>query len=320
MTKAFLIMIRPMNLLMIVLTQLLIRFCIAQPIFDYFKIQSSLSIIEYLLMVLATVFIAASGYIINDYFDQNTDSINKPFRLHINNYFSKQSIINIHLLFNFIAIVLAFIAAWLAGNYKLSFIYVVSAGLLWFYSSSYKKMFLLGNFMVATLTTLAVLMPVLFELPGLMQQNFSGNYDAVKLEAARIILYTVFGYVIFAFLTTLIREIVKDVEDIKGDLRDGANTIQVVLGLSYTKVVIGVLWLLLICLVALVQYSFYKEHQLARVLYLLVAVQLPSLLGIFYLWKAEQPEHFKFLSTLLKVIMFLGILSMAAFFLLNKYS
>lgn len=311
-------MTRPVNLLMIALTQLLIRFCVIQPVYEYFKIESSLSNGIYFLVVLATVFIAASGYIINDYFDQNIDSINKPFRLNVNEYFTKQQIVNFHLLLNLAAIIMAFVAAWLAGNYKLSFIYVVAAGLLWFYSSTYKKMFLVGNLVVSFLTAIAVLMPALFELPALVSENPLGRYDAVKLEAARIILITVTGYVVFAFLTTLIREIVKDAEDIKGDMSNGANTIPVMLGFGNTKILIFILWLALTALVGFVQYSFYKDGQLSRAIYFLVAVQLPSVTGWFLLLKANEPEQFGNISKLLKAIMFLGILSMAVFYLMNQ--
>lgn len=318
MLKSLFIMVRPLNLAMIALTQLLIRFCVVLPVYEYFKIQSSLTNIEYSMVVIATMLIAASGYIINDYFDQSIDSINRPFRLNVNEYWSKQNIVNLHLLFNVAAIVLAFVASWLAGNYKLSFIYVVAAGLLWFYSSTYKKMFLVGNLVVSFLTAIAVLLPALFELPILVAENPLGRYDAVKLESARIILYTVTGYVIFAFITTLIREIVKDAEDIKGDMSAGANTIPVMLGFGNTKILIGALWLVLIGLVGWVSYSFYAEGHLSRVIYLAIAVQLPSLVGLFFLLKANEPENFSLISKLLKAIMFLGVLSMAVFYFMNQ--
>jgi len=311
-------MLRPGNLMMIVLTQLLIRYCVILPVLDVFKLQSSLSHLEYGLMVLATMLIAASGYIINDYFDTSIDAVNKPFKIKVNDFFSKQSIVNIHLLFNLAAIVLSFVVGWIAGNYKLSFIYAVAAGLLWFYSSTYKKMFLVGNLVVSVLTSLVVLLPVMFELPFLIDEEIAGSITAVNLQAARIILYTTAAYFVFAFLATLIREIVKDMEDIKGDMTGGANTIPVVAGFGTTKYIVLVLWLVLMGLVGWFEYSYYKSNQLSRALYFVATIQLPSLAGIFLLFRFNEPEQFKTVSSLLKIIMTLGILSMGVFYLMSN--
>jgi 4-hydroxybenzoate polyprenyltransferase len=312
--KAFVLMLRPANLLMVAVTQLLIRFCVILPVLNLFQLNSSLSNAAYLMVVLATVLIAASGYIINDYFDSSIDAVNKPFKIKVNDYFSKQSIVNIHLLFNVAAIGLSFAAGWIAGNYKLSFIYAVAAGLLWFYSSTYKKMFLVGNLVVSVLTSLVVLLPVMFELPVLVNENVS----SANLQAARIILYTSAAYFVFAFAATLIREIVKDMEDIKGDMTGGANTIPVVLGFSQTKILVAVLWLVLMGLVGWYQYSYYQSKQLNNAIYFLATIQLPSVLGIALLFRFNEPEQFGKISLLLKVIMFLGILSMGVFYLMSN--
>jgi 4-hydroxybenzoate polyprenyltransferase len=218
---------------------------------------------------------------------------------------------------NILAVVLAFAVSYIAGNYKLSFIYVVAAGLLWFYSSTYKKMFLIGNLVVSLLVALTVLLPVLFELPVLIKTEYGGVLSPVQLQAARIILYTVFGYFIFAFLTTLIREIVKDMEDIKGDMSDGANTIPVILGFTNTKWLVAVLWITLIGLTGWVSYTYYQSQQMNRALYFVFAVQLPSLAGIFLLFKYDEPKQFSAISFLLKIIMLLGILSMGVFYLMS---
>ncbi len=310
-------MMRPANLGMIALTQLLIKFFIINPALQFSRIEPSLSLFWYLVMVFATVLIAASGYIINDYFDQKTDSVNKPFRLMVHDYFTKQQIINIHLGLNFVAVALAFSAAIVADNFRLSFIYAVTAGLLWFYSSSFKKMFLIGNIIVSFLTALVVMLPVMFELPSLMQQNAFGQYDSMKVQAIGIILYTSTAYFIFALLTTFIREMVKDMEDLKGDMATGASTLPAILGLQKTKLIAVGFWLLLMVLIGWVQQMYWNEGSLLKPVYLLIAIQLPSLAGIFLLIKTQFPEGFAKISLLLKIIMVFGILSMAVFYFFN---
>jgi 4-hydroxybenzoate polyprenyltransferase len=296
----------------------LLRFCVIMPVINVYGISSTLSHFEYFLMISATVLIAASGYIINDYFDSSIDAVNKPFKINVNDIFSKQTAVNIHLLFNLTAILIAFYVSWTAGNYKLSFIYVVAAGLLWFYSSTYKKMFFIGNLVIAVLTSLIVLLPVMFELPLILKSDSGGNVSTGNLTAARIILYTTAAYFVFAFFTTLIREIVKDMEDVKGDMTGGANTIPVVLGFSKTKILVVLIWLILIVLVGWFQYSYFISKQLFHALYFLITVQLPSVTGIVLLFVYSEPKKFGIISNLLKVIMFLGILSMAVFYLMGN--
>jgi 4-hydroxybenzoate polyprenyltransferase len=317
--KAFVLMIRPVNLAMIALIQLLIRFFIILPVFGIFKIQSTLNHFEFGLMIVATLLIAASGYIINDYFDVSIDAVNKPFRLTVNKLIPRYFAINLHLSFNIIAVVLAFAVSYIAGNYKLSFIYIVAAGLLWFYSSTYKKMFLLGNLVISLLTALVVLLPVLFELPVLTQTDYSGKISAVQLHAARIIVYTTVGYSIFAFLTTFIREIVKDMEDIKGDTGGGAHTVPIIVGLNASKWIVTFIWLLLIAFTTWICYTYYQSAQISHAWYFMLTVIIPSIAGIYMLFHNNEPQHFGRVSLLLKIIMLFGILSIPVLYYLQVY-
>lgn len=317
MIKAVLTMLRPSNLILLLLTQFFIRFFIIHPVYEVLKIQSSFHLSIFIFTVLATVLVAASGYIINDYFDQNIDAINKPYRLHIHQYFTKQSIINLHLILNVIAVALATFAAWKVNHLKLSFIFIVASGMLWFYSESFKKMFFVGNMVIAFFTAFAVLIPVLFEMPFLLESNYSGGYDAVRLQAGRIIMITITGYCFFAFICTLIREIVKDMEDMEADAAEGASTLPIVLGLQYSKFVVLIFWTLLIAALAWLSFVFSLEYQFYRVVYIVTFLILPGILGIYLLIKSKEAQQFKSISFILKAILFFGILSMPVFYFLN---
>lgn len=316
--RIFITILRPVNLMMIALTQIFVRLFIILPVFELYQIQSTLNHFQFSLMILATLLIAASGYIINDYFDVTIDKLNKPFKISIHNRFSRSFMINLHLSLNLIAVVLAFAVSQLAGNYKLSFIYIVAAGLLWFYSSTYKKMFLIGNLVVSLLTALVVLLPVLFELPVLTVAQYGGMPSAVNHQAGRIILTTSLGYSLFAFLTNLVREIVKDIEDIKGDMSEGAHTIPAVLGYTNAKYVVLIAWTALIVFTAWVCYLYYQSQRTGPAWYFIATVIVPSVIGIYMLFSQHQPENMRRISMLLKIIMFFGIFSMVVFYYMNQ--
>src|SRR5687767_11217628 len=124
-------LMRWQNLLIIAVTQYLVRFFIIKPVFFNYKIEHSLSEWQFALFVLATVCIAAAGYIINDYFDVEIDRINKPDDMVIGNMISKRTAFQLHLVFNAVGVTLGFAVAFFAANVKLGFIFVVVAGLLW---------------------------------------------------------------------------------------------------------------------------------------------------------------------------------------------
>ncbi|GIV33028.1 MAG: prenyltransferase [Chitinophagales bacterium] len=306
--SVYLKFIRWKNLLLIALTQLLVRFFIIKPVFaEYRLLEHSLSDLAFLLVVAATMCIAAAGYIINDYFDTGMDHINKPMQVMVGRYFSKKEALRMHLLFNAAGVALGLFAAFCAGNIQLGFVFVIAAGLLWFYARIFKKTFLLGNMIVALLTSLVVLLPSFFETHLFVQT------DVVTSAAALRILIPTAIYSLFAFLATLIREIIKDVEDLEGDKQFGSQSIPASLGIKTTKAVVTILILLFAGLLFIVQRALFRDDQLLGVSYIFIALQLPALSMIFYLIPAKDQADFHKLSSLMKVIMLLGVISMPLF-------
>lgn len=308
--KPFLKLIRVTNLIFIALTQYLVQYALIIPILKSASAQPTLSDFNFFLLVLSTVLIAAAGYVINDYFDLKIDSFNKPRRITIGKNFKPRGAIIIHFVLNFIAVAIGIYLAYCVGNFNLAFIQPVTVGLLWFYSTGYKKQALTGNVVVSFLTALVVMLVVLFE-----SQLFHPA-DVLVMQAARTIFIVTFFYFVFAFLISMIREIVKDIEDREGDENYGCRTLPIVMGLKKTKWVLYVLLFILIMGIGGVQFYEMQGGDLISMFYILITVQAPLIAVTYFLFKAQQAKEFAFISTLVKLIMLMGILTMAYFYLL----
>ena len=153
---AFAKLIRWPNLFFIALTQVLFQYCLLYPILDNADIPAFISASQLFVILLASVFIAAGGYVINDYFDINIDQINKPGKQLIPKYVTRRWAILWHSLFSFIGVVLSFYAGWTVGVWWIGPSNILCAFLLFVYSSTFKKRFIAGNFLIAVLTAWTV--------------------------------------------------------------------------------------------------------------------------------------------------------------------
>ncbi len=306
-------LIRWINLLYIALTQCLIRFCLIGPIYanGFIAIDYSLNSFDFFLLVLSTVLIAGSGYIINDYFDVKADEINKPNRIIIDRTISRRNAILWHLAFNFIGISLGFYLGAKVGYWQLGFIHIICMASLWLYSTWLKKTVIIGNVLVSSLTAFVVMTVIYFE------QSLWLELKPRMPEIFRYIYKFAFGYAGFAFLTNFIREVVKDMEDIKGDLQDKCRTLPIVFGIRAGKNFAIFLIIIMISILGIYEYyqaldyaesqglAFYRVKSIRLIF---TFIQLPLVYLIILLLKADKPSDFKKISNILKVIMMVGIL------------
>ena len=246
------------------------------------------------MLTLSTVLIAAAGYVINDYFDVRSDLINKPEKVVVGYGIKRRVAMGAHITMNIMGILFGFYAFYLSGKWQLGFIQLIVAGLLWFYSTNYKKQFITGNIIVAFLAALVVI------IVGVYEQG-----PNMKILVS---------YAGFAFLTTLIREIIKDMEDKKGDNELNCYTIPIVLGISKSKIIVSSINIILILFIAFFQYFLLMESPYIHVLYITVFVQVPLLLLFYLLYLAETSKQFHNISTLIKGVMLTGILAMVLFY------
>ena len=241
--KAFLNLIRWQNLLMVILTMVLMRYAVLAPLIskigvilvngkgDTIPMTLQFPWYDFALLVFATVCITAGGYVINDYFDIKTDLINKG-KVIVGTKVPRRKAMMWHNILNIAGVAAGFYISYIAGYIWLGALFLVVSGLLYFYSASYKRQFLIGNIIVALLTAMVPMLVVFYEWPALYKYY---TVNAVTLPEINFIVYWVGGFALFAFLTNLIREIIKDTEDFEGDIAYGRNTIPVVIGILSAK-------------------------------------------------------------------------------------
>lgn len=290
--QALILVVRWPNLLFIALTQSLSWLCLVHPAIPSMPAFSW----HQCLLVLSTVLIAAAGYMINDYFDWQIDTINKPQRVVIGKILPRRTIILWHVGLNATALLLAYWALSPTYSSRLLLWPIGSVLLLWFYSTTFKRKLIIGNVVVALMTALTV------ALPGLVEFNNQWILFPGALKFHWV------AYVLFAFLVTVIREIVKDIEDIKGDSSQACQTMPLVWGINKARYVVDGLWILLVFgLIAMLWFTPMQETK-ALIGYVLLLLPIPFL--IVYMHKAKTSNEFKLVSRAIKGYTLLGILTM----------
>lgn len=317
---------RVLNLVIIALTQVFIRYGIIEPILEkvnvtfrlnniyFIQPQLLMSHFDFALLVISTVFIAAAGYVINDYFDTKPDRINKPERLIVGKTIKRRAAMGMHIVLNTIAVMLAGYLCFKSGNYQLIFIQLFSIVSLWFYSTNFKRQMLVGNIIIAGLAALVPITVVLYEFSfgGLsLVQLINGVEAGAGSRMMIIIAVFVMGYAIFAFLMNMIREIVKDSEDTKGDYQAGMRTLPISVGLKTTRFILMSLIGISVILLGFVQQMLLDTYKLKVLFYyLLVFVQIPLIYLFFLANNARQKADFSKMSLICKLIILSGVISM----------
>lgn len=298
---AFLKLVRYKNLLMVLLTLVLTKYALTNSFSNLFDTQ-------FTLLVISILTITASGYIINDIFDVKADAINKPTKVYIDVSISRKHAFTIYYLLSAFGLLTGFIVAYLKGNISYSLVFICTILLLFWYSKSLKRMAFIGNVVVSFLTAFTLFIVFLFEKES---TTTATNIFEALVGFFKIIPTTValLCYLIFAFSTTLIREIVKDIEDIKGDYSLKMNTLPILIGINRTKNIA----LVISAFVFLFLVFILKEELIHIQLlfwYAMLFIILPFAWFIYKLFNAKTNTNFSKLSTLLKLIMCFGILSM----------
>lgn len=321
---AFLKLIRWQNLLIVIVTQFLIRYALINTLAgnlllegmlpgipdSYISLQ--LPFIDFLVLVFATVCIAAGGYVINDYFDIRTDLVNKG-EVIVGTKIPRRRAMMWHNILSGVGVIAGFWVSYRIGYFWIGIVFLLVSGLLYFYSVIYKKQFLIGNFLVAILTSFVPLMVVIYELPPIYKYY---GPELVSLDSMKIIFYWVAGFSVFAFLTTIAREIVKDMEDFEGDKAYGSHSLTVVAGITVSKMVVSVILTSTIVLM-IVMWALYI-HDIISFIYIILATAMPLVFSIVALIRGKSAEQFDTVSTIIKGVMLTGILYTVLFWLISE--
>jgi 4-hydroxybenzoate polyprenyltransferase len=302
---AFLKLVRLPNLFFIALTQSLFQFCIYQPM--YKGVIPSNDLLHFIFLSLASVLIAAAGYIINDYFDINIDEVNKPDRMVVDKVIHRRWAIAWHFILNSAALLLTILALPILQKWYLILANMLCMALLWFYSTSFKRKLLIGNIVIAILTAWTILI-IFFSKVDLSDAIGNGPVKYYRLFRLAIV------YAGFAFIITLIREVVKDMEDMPGDEKYGCRTMPVVWGVNATKVYTAVWLVVLIALIVVMQVYILIFKWWLPIVYSVIAIIFPLVIILLKLKPATTPKHYHRLSNIIRLVIFTGILSMIFFF------
>lgn len=302
MLQYWLRLIRLPNLLIVALTQFTIYYTVFSPVFKRYQIQSDLDFFHFCLLVLDTVLIAAGGYMINDIIDYPIDKINKPNRLIINKKISGKTATGVYISSIITGFALAFYLAVYVNNIPLVSLHLIGVGLLFLYSKFLKRMPFWGNFIVGLFCAF---------VPGIIW--FAERFTFARLKeldpkAWQVVTIIIGAYLIFAMLSTILREIIKDMEDIEGDLSLGYRTLPIAYGISVAKkttLFFGISMISLLIYGASLLYHFQRWLDIGFILLFIIA---PGLLLLIKLYRSEKSQEFGRLSQLAKFIMLSGIL------------
>jgi 4-hydroxybenzoate polyprenyltransferase len=298
-------------LLIIALTMYLLRYFVVQPLLEFYGFELQLSHLHFFLLVFSTMLLSAAGYIINDYYDKDADAINKPDKVIIGKNVSPEKAMNIYTVMNIIAIGIGIYISFIIQIKVVSIAFVMVAGLLWFYTTSYKGQFILGNLMVAIFAGIVPLMVFLFEVP-VLNMVYKNELIARQMDFNYLFGWIAF-YSLFAFIITFIREIIKDAEDFEGDKAYGQRTLPVVLGLKVTKVVLSSLLVITIAFILYLYFTYIPD--VLTLLYLVLLIITPLLFVLYKIYKANNSKQYHLASNICKIVMLFGIL----YSLLVKY-
>jgi len=300
----FLKLIRYKNLLMVLLTLVLTKYALIHS----FITNSYLSDFYFSILTLSVLLITAGGYIINDIYDIEADKINKPNKLFIDKTISKKNAWKSYFILTFLGLILGVFLSIskLLPFYSLFFIFTIIG--LFFYSKNLKKQILIGNILVSFFVGLTIFLLISFELVNHFKTPNKGITNAFNIIFP---FWSVIGYSFFAFLTTFVREIIKDIEDVNGDLKLKSNTLPIIFGRKRaSKVAFFFSAVLLVFLLIILQII---KSDILFLGYGIIFILLPLLYFLYKLWFSKSKQDYSLLSNILKIIMLFGILSMLLF-------
>ncbi|MEO6489131.1 MAG: geranylgeranylglycerol-phosphate geranylgeranyltransferase [Ferruginibacter sp.] len=312
--SSFLKLIRWPNLLFIAITQWLFYFAVV----DSLQINSTTISAAYpfnhllfYLLIASSVLIAAAGYIINDYFDMHIDAINKPNKVVVDKAVKRRWAIAWHLLLSLLGILSSFYISYKTGTWIILIANILCVLLLWFYSTTFKKKLLAGNIIIAALTAWVIVVVYFYAGAGVLNYNgwHAGKYS---FDIKKLFKFTML-YGGFAFIVSLIREVIKDLEDMHGDAKYKCQTMPIEWGVPVTKVFVAVWIVVCVAFLAVIQLYAWQSGWWFSTIYSLVLIIIPLLYILRELYKAVIPSDYHRLSSLVKFVMFTGIMSMIFF-------
>lgn len=295
--QSFFNLIRWKNLIMIAAMQMLIKYALFEP----FDVAITLNGFGFSLLILTTLCLAAAGNIINDIYDVETDLVNKPKKVIVGISISEKVAYNLFFGFNIIGVGIGFYLSLAVGKSPFFAIFVVISVLLYIYASYLKQMPVIGNIIISSLVALSLIVVGIFDLiPAITATNKETQFTFFKI---------VLDYAFFALMINLVREMVKDLEDVEGDYNAQMNTLPIAIGRARARLITFVISFIPTLAVIYYIVTFLYKQQLA-VAYFLVFVLGPLIYISLKLYSAETKRNYTHISAILKYTMLFGMLSL----------
>lgn len=304
MLRDYLKIIRWPNLVVMVLVQILMYECVLKAILSRYNQVPALNWLDMMYLIIATVFIAAGGYLVNDYFDMKIDEINKPITRIVGKSILRKDVMFLYKIVTAIGWVAGFILSYRVRSITCATYFVFLVGLLWFFSSSYKRMVVVGNLMCGAIMALVPFFIALFNNQMLdVKYNPTPELFFIKNEV-----YSYLGsFSIYTFLWMFIIDIVNDFISLRGDREMECHTFPVVLGERNTKIIVGILLVVLNCVIAYLLYSdSYLKDEGATWRYFVCGSLIPSLSMFYFLAKSKTVPDYMVLKRYMTIVFLIG--------------
>ena len=301
-------LVRWSNLLFLAALVWVMEKWVVVPILDKVAFGEQLPWYLLLLIILATVLIAGGGYVINDYFDVKIDRINRPDELIVTRTVSKEGAMQLSMALSGVGIACGIATAVILRSLTLGVLFVLIPGLLWFYSSSYKRLFMVGNLIIALLAGVTPMVVAMTNV-ALLQLRYATILPYTTLE--HDIYAWMGGFALFAFLLTWIREIIKDLQDQMGDRELECHSMPVVWGETWTKVFVTGLIVVTLAIIGHLWWHilpFPTGWTSLSTRYIALGIVTPLLCSIWLLWAAKIPSDYKTCQQVVKFTMLIGML------------
>lgn len=301
---SFLKLVRIQNLLLIVLLQYFIRYYLLSPILASFGLENGLPEFHFFLLVMATALIASAGYVINDYFDLKADYINKPDSVIVGKGIKRRVAMTLHFALSGLGVLITFYLAWSMKVTILGVVPLLTVGLLWFYSTDYKRQPLIGNIVISLLAVFPVIFVLLYE-PAVFRAFYSDN------RAVAILIFKVIAFFsMIAFAINFLSAIVNDLHDMEGDASVSYRTMPLVFGEGVSKIVFLLIAALTLAALFFIQNLQYANNAYVPLVYILFLMEVPLVAASVYLLFSKKESQYRWLKKIMSFIMIAGVFSL----------
>lgn len=291
------------NLILIVLLQFFLREYFISPMLNSFGLTLQLSNLHFYLLLLMTLCITTAGYVINDYFDLKRDYINRnPNDIIVGKNISRRMAMATHFVLSAVGVIIGLYLSYVLHVWVLALLPIFVIGLLWFYSTEYKRQFIIGNIILAFLGVLPILLTVLYE-PALFKAYLSVEYRAIAILIFKVILF----FTAIAFGINLLYALVKDLQDLPGDEATNCRTLPIVAGEMASKYTFSIVTVMIIFALFYIQNMQYANEAYVPLMYIVFAIEVPLVLANIMLYLTNKVEKYKYVTFVVTLIMMFGI-------------